>query len=738
MARKKKENPKKDLLERIRDRYHEMKEAEDTNRQKSMADLKFLIIPGEQWEPNMKKNRGDRPCYEFNKLRITSKRIINDMRANRVQGKVRASEDSDKETADIYEGLIRNIWNTSDGDTVVDYAAEYQVGSGFGAWRINTKYAHEDVFDQDIVVEQLYNPFNLYADPSAKDILKRDARDWILIDKLSKDEYEQRWPDKEVIEFDSSEFDDEWEDEESVRICEYWYKEPYDKVLWQLQDGSVVDAEESPELEPYKVKERVSQCYKIKSCIASGEAILEESEWAGKYFPFVLIYGDYLIIDGKVEYCGIARYGKDAQRSYNVARTAVTETIAMAPQAKFWATPEQANGHTDKWAEAHQKNFPFLLYNADPKAPGSPQRMGGPEVPVALIQELQLASEEIKAVTGIFDPSLGAQSNETSGRAIVARQRQGEIATFNYQDNLSKGIRYTWEILVDLIPKIYDTERNLRVLGPDGAENYVKINTIQLDQNGQPIPKNDLTTGKYDVVITVGPSFSTQRMEASDIYLQLAQTAPQVMAIAGDLIMKSLDLPYSEDIAERMKVMLPPQVQQVINEDKQLPPEVLQAMQQAEQAMMMVNQKMQEVQMAAQEIQGEQAKVEKGKSEIEKLIANLKTEEARFEARIAKEMANIAQKQADIQIKEVHQTTAENQMLSNIERDNLGGQVAQAIATINAITAQFMEQAAGILTEIQAKSQVETSKPKVVRIDLKRDKGQVSAVPVYENMAESS
>jgi hypothetical protein len=622
----KKESPKKALLTRVRERYVAMTDGvEGDNRRAAMEDMKFVNEPGAQWDPNMKKERGDRPCFEFNKLRITCKRIINNMRSNRPAGKVRGVEDADKDTADIYEGLIRNIWNSSDGDTVIDYAGEYQVSAGMGAWRINTKYVADDVFDQDIVVEPLQNPFCLFVDPSAKDPMKKDAQDWILTDKLSKAAYEKRWPDAEKISFESNEFDDDddWTEDDSYRIVEYWYKEPYNKELWQMLDGKVIDSESdeakiissTPEgLQSIKRK-RVVRCDKIKMCIASGEAILEESEWAGAHFPFVMVYGEHMIIDGKVRWFGLPRFAKDAQRSYNASRTAITETIAQAPQAKWWATAVQAEGHTAKWAEAHQKNFPFLLYNADAKNGGAPpQRMGGAEVPIALIQESQIASEEIKAVTGIFDASLGDAAPEKSGRAIIARQQQGEIATFNYQDNMAKGIRRTWEILIDLVPKIYDTERELRILGSDGSEEYKKVNQVVMDPaSGKVIKVNDLAQGRYDVTVTVGPSFSTKRQEAAETYLQLAQASPEVMGVAGDLVFKAMDLPYSEDIAERLRAMLPPPIQQMLSEGKQIPPEAQAVMQQAQQAMQMVEQKNQLVMQAAQELQQEQQELRRAR-----------------------------------------------------------------------------------------------------------------------------
>lgn len=718
----------KDLLTRIRQDFNLAAEADKTNRRMALEDMKFINVPGCQWEENMKKERGDRPCYEFNKLRVTCKRIINDMRANRPQGKVRGVEDADKDTAEIYEGLIRNIWNVSDGDTIIDYAAEYQVGSGMGAWRITTDYVAEDAFEQEVRVEEIANPFCLYADPAAKDLLKADAKFWILTEKISKKAYEKKWPKAAVVDWDSSEFDDDedWMGDESVRICEYWWKEPYKKEIWQLEDGKVVDSESDEaqailESTPEIIKQkRVAMCDKVMMCIASGDAILEgPTEWAGKHLPFVMIFGEYMIVDGKTYWFGVGRFAKDAQRSYNVSRTAITETIAQAPQAKWWSTPDQAKGHTAKWAEAHKKNFPFLLYNPDPKQPGTPQRMGGADVPIALIQESQIASEEIKSVTGIFDDDLGDSSRSQSGRAIYARQQQGQVATFNYQDNLSKGIRRTWEILIDLIPKIYDTERDLRVLGSDGADDYVKVNTFAYGQDGNPIRVNDLAAGRYDVTVTVGPNFSTKRQEAAEIYQQLTQANPAIFGIAGDLIFRSMDLPYSEDIAERWKLMLPPPVQELLNKDKPVPPEVQMMMQQANQAMQQVQQMAMEVQQAAQE-------AEIDKAEVEKLIANLKTEEARFEAKIAKEVAGLAQKDAALTVSKYD--TDRDAMLEN-DKQAFSVEMAQSIQAIQQMAAEFNQYAVQALESIR---QEKDERPRVVRVEAKREGGKLAAVPIYE------
>lgn len=717
------------LLLRIHERYKTMTEADRDNRSAAMDDLKFALVPGHQWTENEKRDRGDRPAYEFNKIRVTGKRIVNSMRANRPQGKVRAVEDGDKKTAEAMEGICRNIWAVSDGDTVSDYAAEYQVFAGMGAWRVVVDYADDDAFEQDIRVEALQNPFCLYADPAASDPVKRDAMDWMLTERISKSEYERRWPKAEVVEFEESEFDDavDWQSDEMVRICEYWYKEPVSRTIMLLSDGRTIgdddlDPETAAALKAGQlqiVKSRDVKAWDIYMCIASGDAIVEGPvRFAGKHFPFIVIYGEWTVVDGAPKWCGITRFAKDAQRSYNYTRTAITETIASAPQAKYVMTPEQLTGHEANWQRAHAKNFPFLLYNADPKAPGAPQRMGGADVPVALIQEMQIASEEIKAVTGIFDASLGSKSNETSGRAINARQAQGEIATFNYQDNLAKGIKRTWEILIDLIPRIYDTQRQVRILGVDGADKTMTVNAPD-PQTGELI---DLSRGKYDCAVTVGPSFGTQRQEAAETYMQLVQANPAIFPLAGDLIFKSMDLPYSDQISERLKAMLPPQIQALISGNKPVPPEVQAIMAQAEQAMAQVQQQSQLVQQAG-------AEVEQGKAEVEKAIADLETKRAQFEASVATKLAQIAKAEAALD-------THAAQSGATADRGELAAQVADAVSDIQALSAQFMQQAAQTLAQMETRAPpvvIVPPKQRIARIESQRIAGKLIAIPIYES-----
>lgn len=699
------------LMIRIRERVPKMMSADQENRKKALWDMRFLNVAGAQWQTRdgvrLSADRGDRPSYQFPILKPKIKRVINEMRANRPQGKVRAVEDNDKDTAEVMEGLLRNIWAVNNCDHITDYAAQYQVGAGMGAWRIDTDYSDDTVFDQDIKVKPFLNPFCVWWGPEAIDQLKRDAPDWFISDKVSKDEFERRWPNREKVSFDAGMFDDDadWMDNEGVRIGEYWWKEPAVKRLFLLQSGKTVDAKDfdgaGPVADPV-IKEREVKCHKIMmTIVGGGDSVLEKpTEWAGKYFPFVVAFGEYLVIEGKVEWQGLTRDGVDAQQGFNAAMTSCVETINQAPQSKYWATAEQAKGHIDKWNVAHKENLPFLLYNADAKAPGPPQRMGSPDVPVALIQLSQIMSDNVKSTTGVFDASVGAVSNETSGRAIAARQQQGEIANFNYQDNMSLAQWWFYQILIDLVPKIYDGERSIRILGTDLAEKYVRINAVD-PMTGKKV--NDLTAGKFDLTVTVGPSWSTRRQEASDFFTQMGQSNPALWNVAGDLMFKATDMPYSDEIADRMKFLLPPEIQKRLQEGMQMPAEVKQAMAQVDAMMQQVQQQAQLVQQAAAEAEGIKTEAEKAKLGVQSQIDALKVQQARFDADVAKQMASLMQRESSIKLLEGQLEQKVTQLESGAEQEDFKSAAQEAVAAIQEMANRFGAEAADIMQALAAK-----------------------------------
>lgn len=556
MAKKKKTIDETDFIRTARKLCDLALELDQDNREKAQEDLKFLDGE-EQWPADIKAAREaeGRPCLVINKLPGFLDQVVGDQRQNRPAIKVLPVDDTaDPEIAKIYEGLIRNIENTSQADVAYDHAFEHAAGCGYGAFRVVTEYADDDVFEQDIKIKKIDNAFSVVFDPEAKEVDKSDGRFVFIIEDILRETYKERYPDKTPIEFDvkADEGLKSWCTEDTVRVVEYFKKEPITKTIYLLADGTVTDKiQEGDEV----VRERQVKTHKIVWYKIDGYQILEgPKDWSGKYFPIVPVWGKELNINGKRKIRGLVRHAKDPQRMYNYHRSSEVEVTALAPKAPYLLTPKQIDGFESQWQQAYKKNFPYLLFNHDPQEPGAPKRQLPGQIPTGDAHQVATANDELKATTGIYDASLGNRSNETSGRAIRERKVEGDVATFAYIDNLARAIRHCGRILVDLIPKIYDTERIVRLRGEDGKEEFVPINKTYVDpETGEVGVYNDLTVGKYDVVVSVGPSYTTQREEAADSMLGFIKAVPQAAPMIGDLIAKNMNWPGAEEIAERLK-----------------------------------------------------------------------------------------------------------------------------------------------------------------------------------------
>ncbi len=301
-----------------------------------------------------------------------------------------------------------------------------------------------------------------------------------------------------------------------------------------------------------KVKSHIIERY-----LLSGDEILEgPTPWAGRYIPIFPVVGSEVALETKTIRHGLIRFGRDPQQLYNFWRSAAAESIAMAPRAPFLVTPSMIAKFKGQWDTQNSVRRPYLLYEPDPDAPGGrPMREPPPAVPQALVQESAITADEMKATTGIYDAALGARSNEISGVAIRARENQGGNATLHYQDNLLATLHHLGTALVDLVPKIYDSERTVRILQNDDTHAAVPINVPVMGVDGKPMLLNDLNQGTYDVRVKIGPAYSTRRAETATSLLQFAAAVPQAANVAADIIARNMDFPGADDIADRLARM---------------------------------------------------------------------------------------------------------------------------------------------------------------------------------------
>lgn len=624
------ENSDEDILENAKENFERASHAEAQNRKDGLEDLLFSRL-SDQWTKEVKdqRERDQRPCLTINKLPAYIRQVVNDSRQNKPSIRCHpVDSNSDMETAKILNGLIKNIEYTSDADIAYDTALECAVTVGFGYWRVKIDYAYDDTFDLDLSIERVANPFSVYADPNSQ---SADSSDWeycFVTETLTKNEFKRRWKNNEPVDWHGyTSLSATWYSGENVMIAEYWKREPSKKDIVQLSNGEVVDAEVyTKQKEIFDiigitvVKSRTVDSYKVMQYILTGAEVLERNEWAGCYIPIVPVYGDEVNVEGKRYFRSLIRDAKDSQRMFNYWRTTSTEMIALAPRTPFIGKKGAFNSDINKWQNANTTSYAFIEYDGvEP-----PQRQAMPAPAAGLIQEAMNSSDDIKSIIGIFDAGMGAQGNETSGKAILARQRESDTSTFHFIDNLSRAIRHTGRILVELIPSVYTKDRVIRVLGEDKKPQNVQLGQPTVTPEG--VERiYDLTVGKYDVTVETGASYTTKREEAAEQMLELIRVMPQAAPLISDLLVKNLDWNGSEEIAERLAMMLPDQVKGQNLQVQQLQQQHAMQMQQAQQALQQTQAQLSQASQQLQALQldhmidAEKVKIDGFKAETDRL-----------------------------------------------------------------------------------------------------------------------
>lgn len=556
-------------------RFQRVEDKERSQRSLAIEDLRFAQTEDGQWEDDAKEKRTGRPRYTINRVAGAVDQLTGDQRQNRTAIKIRAvSGGATEDVAKVMEGLIRNIETKSKANNSYDNAFDETANGGFGGWRVITEFSDDDVFEQDIRIKPLLGATtSLWFDPAAIEYDRRDAK-WAFITlDMPREEREDKYPDSPISEWPkdvdllrrNSDGCDNWSKDDTVTVAEYWVKTPVDKEIVLLSDGRVIDVKEDGKILDElaakgitEVKRRKAKSHKVEMYIMDGGGILEGPKaWAGKFIPLIPMYGRQTFIEGKTYTRGLVRFAKDPARIYNYATSTAIETTALTPKDPYWYTPMQIKGHKDKYENFNTQNSPFMPYNPDPSAPGPPMRTGAPSVNSPLLAQIQQASMDLYHVTGMQPPSLGANPELKSGKAIQAQERLGDRGMYIFEDNKSKSIDYTAEILLDLVPRIYDTDRQERIVSMDGESEEVRINeTVFDEETKEDVIVNDLSLGKYDTVTETGPAFATQRQESAQQIIELIGTSPIFEGLALDLVAKDLPILESKELTKRVRALM--------------------------------------------------------------------------------------------------------------------------------------------------------------------------------------
>lgn len=579
------------VIHEAKRRFKNCENWESTFRTRFLNDIRFANADSDnkyQWPDSLRSTRDSqqRPCLTVNKTRQHNLHIINDAKQNTPRVKVLAvGGDASFQSAQVMQGVIRHIEYISNSDAAIDTATEFQIEGGIGYWRVVTDYAKADSFDQEIFIRPINNPLNIYLDPDIQEKDGSDARFGFIFDDMSREEFNEAYPKFKDIGDQSALGDtDAWIDDNHVRVAEYFCAVPKKDRLYAITDpatGNLVTQRASKMTKEQReqikgviddpsIKYRTIEENEIEWYLIVGSTIVDHTIWPGKYIPIIRVIGEETVIEGEMDRKGHTRALKDPQRMYNYAASSAAEFTALQNKTPWIAAAQSIEGLETYYATANLNNPSVLPYNhvdddGNPMPP--PQRQDPPMVAPAFLQMMQDSDKQMDMASGQYEATFGEKSNEKSGKAIDSRQRQGETATYHYIDNLAIGIRFTGKILLDLIPKIYDTKRIIRILAEDGTDSMVQIDPEQQQAHQQQMDQQrkvvqtifNPNVGEYDCVADVAPGYATKRDEAFNALTQIITQEPSTLMLIGDIWAKNADFADSEIVEERLRNMVPPQ-----------------------------------------------------------------------------------------------------------------------------------------------------------------------------------
>jgi hypothetical protein len=693
------------LMKEAREQFSESQSASDFSREAFYEDMKFSRL-SEQWPDEIAKQRKQegRPALVINKLPALIRSVVNEARQNKPSIKVSPVDSgADEDTAEIIGGLIRNIERQSSAGVAYDTAIDHAVTGGFGFFRIDIDYAHDETFELEARIRRIANPLSVHWDTTSTQF---DASDWdmaFVSDMLSEDEFKARYPKASLVPFDGDSRDEGselWLHDEHIRVAEWFRRESKQTKLLLMavpnaQTGQVdmqpvreddlpamarrffqagmIDTEGMSDKDLREgffdasgvqvMRERMVEGYDVKRRIINGAEVLEEDDWPGSTIPICPVWGDEVFIDGRRHFRSLIRDAKDPQLMFNFWRSATTELVALAPKTP-WVGPKGfvPKGQEAKWASANTRSHAYLEF----EGAAAPVRQPFASVPSGALQEATLAAQDMNDITGIYPAAIGARSNETSGRAILARERQGDVSNFHFIDNLNRAIAYAGKVLVDIIPAVYSPKEAVRILGED--ETAKVVNLTQEDGgsrrggiDGQPRLYN-LAVGKYDVDVKTGPNFATQREETRETLIEIMRQVPDAAPFVGDVLLDHMDFVGADKVAKRLKALLPPEVRQSEEAAENSDDPEKAALVQQNQALR------QQAQQAQQAIMAE---IDKIRKENEALKASHEAELKRIQLETQKAVAENENKKREIALKEgelAHKRLVEGEKIA-LERE---------------------------------------------------------------------
>ncbi len=735
----------KDILQRARDELKLCVDEESPERALMLDDINFCTL--DQWPKDIRNERendlenGPRPCLTIDKINQYIVQVVNDMRQGKPGINVRPQDDrADVQTAKVLKGIIRNIEDQSSADIAYATAGESAAKIGLGYFRIMTEYLPGS-WDQDIFIRPIPNTFSVYL---GKHFMPdgSDAKCGFILEATAVESFKSQYPGKK---YKAEEFDGLgtqmtfWHTGEAVTVIEYFWLERINETLHFLSDGTTITKDDYDKwpaqagARPSIQESRPSYREKLHWAKMTGVEVLEKRDLPGKYIPIVEVIGRESNIQGKRYLWGLVRPAKDSLRMYNYWASTITEKMGLAPKAPYIMAEGQDEGHEQEWRTANRKNSSRLVYK-DISVAGNqvppPKRQEPAAMEAAMFHFMQVIEHDVQTSLGMFKAATGESESQQSGRAILALQRESDTGTYHFGANQGISIRHAGRIILDWIPHYYDTKRVVRILGEDG-----EIQTAHIDPN-QDVPQRQVqqddggikniynpTIGKYDISISVGPSYNTKRMEAAATFVEMAKGAadPASAAILRYLVMRNSDSAGADEAAKLLKTMLPPQALQSMESKEPIPPQVQAMMQQIQQKMQMMQEEGAKLQQENVQLKaGAQVQMQKisadQQAQAQKISADQQASQAEFALQKQKQDGELQLQRekamAEIELKRAI-AVAELELERMKLTEGANADVEGAIAKVKAMVAVHETKIHGELSKAVAGKEEKSAQPDV-------------------------
>lgn len=559
------------------------------------ADSRFFA--GEQWPAATLTARRlhNRPCDVENRLEVFVNQIVNDSRRALPATGIKASDGGTPEMAELIARRFRQIEYETDASVAYAATAKQQIVGGVAYLRLGTEYK-PGTFLQRLTLKACANPFAVYPDPSAKEPDLSDADYCFEETWMREGEYKREFGDTGAALASMDNDKTGWTKPGMIRVCDYYWRKPIKVTLVESPDMEVIGPDGEVQVMPGKIKEipgemsddvelpegfqrRVETRYKVYHSVIDGWEEKRKTELIDERIPIFNVFGSVFQVEDKLKLTGLIRNAISSQITVNLNEAIIKERIQMMPLSPWLMAAGQQEGYEKMYQEANTAPMALMLYNATTNATGSavlppPQRQPYDAQIGELMAAKAAAVDSMKATMGMFDASLGARSNEVSGKAIDARRAEADSTNFHFVANQMTARRSIGRAMLRMMDRIERGVKKWTVRKAEGDESEV----IDIPEGLPPIGGD-----RYDVIVTAGPASESQRSQTFDAMVEMARVYPELAKIGGDILFESLDTTWGTKIAERLRKTLPPELQDGDGQQQQLPPQVMEAMKAMEQ-----------------------------------------------------------------------------------------------------------------------------------------------------------